>query len=215
MTTTAQWIAAWGTVGGAIATLVAVVLAYLGLRGELRRANEQRSIDAAQREQDRHERRDREAAQARLVLVTVDALPPPRPDSPVITGTHRRGEVRVLLHNQSQQPVLDAHVDHVVLRMRTSTTRPPYTEIAEPPQRWELDPEHQPATGPIAGADGRRWQIVILRPDLETGTEGRRVVGDNDEYEATVVFTDAAGLRWRRTGLAQPQPVLEPGPRAT
>lgn len=201
MTTTPQWIAAVGSVLGAIATTVAVIVAYLGLRGELRRANEERELA-------HRERSDREAAQARLVLVRLDVGLPPGPNPAVITGTHPRGDVAVLLDNQSPHPVLDARVEQVTVQTYSGPTP---VDFAEPAQSWRLDPGWDQGNDPIPGGGGRNWHIVI---DSGAPLE-RHLVDERDRFEVTVVFTDAAGLRWKRTGTndrgtTQPVPDLRP-----
>lgn len=196
-TTTAQWIAAGGASVGGVATAVAVVVTYLGLRGELRRANQDRA-------EAHREHRDREATQARLVLVRTDVDRAPRPDDFTITGTHACGEVAVLLDNQSAEPVLDARVEQLVLQTFVGPTAFDY---AEPVQRWHLDPGWDPGDDPVPGGSGRNWHVIV-----SVGTPPQRhTITPEDRFMATLVFTDAHGRRWRRTGNDQPERVLPPG----
>lgn len=194
MSLVAQWIGALGSAIGAAATCIAVVVAYRGLRGELRRANDDRALA-------HRERTDREAAQARLVLVRVDVALPPGPDPAIITGTHRHGDIAVLLDNQSDEPVLDARVEQLLLQ---TLVGPTVFDYAEPAQQWRLNPDWNPGQDPVPGGSGRDWHIVV-----STGSDQQRHhIDPNDRFIATVVFTDATGLRWRRTGTDQPVRVL-------
>lgn len=194
MSPVAQWLAAVSTAVGAVFTIAAVGLAYFGLRGELRRAREER----ADLQRERH---DREASQARLVLIRTRIALPPGRNWAFGSGTHERGDVTVLLDNQSSAPVLEAQLVRVVLQTNSRLSTCP----SEPCQSWAFEPDFDPGDDPVVGAAGLQWAVVVYDDEQQ---RDRHVIDAGDRFLATVEFTDAAGLRWSRTGTEQPVRLL-------
>jgi hypothetical protein len=87
--TTADWIAAWGQVGGAVGTTAAVGIAiWLALRESCWRKTEQA---------------DRDAAQARLLTIDTDYH----------SGGHSPFQIVVIIANNSSAPMLDVGIEAV------------------------------------------------------------------------------------------------------
>lgn len=169
----ANWVAAVGQVLGAVGTFAAVVVALRLARWERRR--------------DTAERRDREAAQARLVTITVDY----RDFNRAIPG--------VVITNHSEQPV----------------HRPEVHSMGDPrpPVRWGPRMElkgypHRPTE--VLSPHGSRYENFhhIDGAGVFTRDVVQRVRAD----DVTITFVDAAGLRWRRTGNGEPVRVVHPPP---
>jgi hypothetical protein len=170
----ATWLSVAGQWVGALGTIAAVGLALWLAQRETRR------ITA--------ERRDREAAQARLVVIELEypefGDPGPYP---------HLGWTKITNHSEHQP----------VFRPRIESMGGPRPKV-----RWALD---------VAGLDGSEWwPTEVLHPKgthhvpfehVVNGRSVRNLYGHPSPIkkwveidDVTVTFTDAAGLRWRRTG---------------
>lgn len=171
-----DWLAGVGTVGS---------LFFLAVHGRRerrrRRADEQQGLA---------ERRDRDAAQARLTTVE-------------LAWQYGPGfEAMVVVHNHSAGPLLDVRVllvDH--------GTIPSHDE--SPP----AGPTEETAST-IGPGEDRRFRLHPPRrlPPPRDGDDAAAYQAPGQTFGAQVEFTDTAGLRWQRTGSEQPQRVIQQRP---
>lgn len=146
---------AWSTFGGAVGSILAVVVAYLLLQREIRSRNE--------------EKRDAEAAQARLVIGVVE------PQGAINQRIH---DARVYLVNHSSSPITEIRFGAA---LSSNTQRSPERPVLQlgPGQTvvldWRLDPpiaDSGPdilptwfkASVSFTDANGLRWTRAGIEP---------------------------------------------------
>jgi len=172
LTTAVEVWTAIGTVSGAVFTAGAVGVALLISHRDWRRAED--------------DRRDREMAQARLIVVA-----PP--------GGGGNRHIALSVTNWSTAPVFEVVVDFVV--------------HYEDPALRGLPVGGTPETVLVLPAGAHHvYSVQIVDPDgnpvVATATSPIHVPV---RRELSVTFLDAAGLKWRRAWPGQPQRVVEPG----
>ncbi len=138
------------------------------------------------------ERRDREAAQARLATLTVGYPEPGDPSQYVVPW--------VGITNHSEKPIHRPRIESIA--------------DAEPPVRWGCDqtihdeyilPEELPA-GAKHRVPFEHFSADGLPTDSTVAPERIKKFVDVDNV--TITFTDTSGLRWRSTGNGDPVRVV-------
>jgi hypothetical protein len=131
------------------------------------------------------ERRDKEVQQARLVTIEVDS------------HWHGRDpfEPWVIITNHSDQPVyqpLVSSIRHTTLEIRWCRNLRPSHAPCDP--NIEVLPPHKP----------HRVAFHYFHPDHTLDLDRTKIEGWIEVDDVTIMFTDAAGLRWERTGHKEP-----------
>jgi hypothetical protein len=85
--------------------------------------------------------------------------------------------------------------------------RPRIESMGDPRSWWAAPGEVSPYQDPLNDSD---YSEVLPR----NTTYRVRYHGQEDPDSVTIMFTDAAGLRWRRTGLGEPLRIVRPSPEA-
>ncbi|MGH3778872.1 MAG: hypothetical protein ACRDRR_24585 [Pseudonocardiaceae bacterium] len=172
----ATWLGVAGQWAGAIGTVAAVVVALRLARWERRR--------------DTAERRDREAAQARLVTIVVTY--------PEYDDRREHNVPWVEITNHSQQPVHRPSIESIVGARPSVRWGRGQTDYIEYSLR-EVVPASENDRVPFAhfNADGEPIDTTVTPGKIEKWV---------DVDNVTITFMDAAGLRWRRTGNGEPGP---------
>jgi hypothetical protein len=174
------------------------------------------------------ERRDREAAQARLITVAVDYSDYDHPND------HEYAMARVVITNYSEKPVLRPDVESmcgaepdvqwgrdVTAEDEDGKPSHPPAEVLMPDDHYIVPFEHlsdgqiiDPAEAvdeytAIEGSDAED-KLRIIPTIAKAGKVKKRI----EPTGVTITFTDVSGLRWRRTGNSEPVRVLQPTPGA-
>jgi len=201
VTSPCAWRVDWGSVPewiGGVGTTLAFGGAVVTLALELRHRRRERA-DAL------HERRDAEAAQARLVTVHTVS------DIKVIDGIKVVTGMRAAVVNDSTARVLAVSLFPPVRETFEMWTNPSTQQDEERPHRPAVHVRQS-----IAPGDTFRvaWEGTDSRLDSETmqiagGLRYREPESSGlDSLLARVVFTDINGLEWERVGLHQPVRLL-------